>query len=76
MMSMATDELSGIFAATVTTVAGREVYNEGTESEIDEWLREFRRAERLARVDIRELPLSECHGIWTSPGTSPEEDYA
>jgi hypothetical protein len=66
-MSMAT-ELSGIFAATVTTAAGRVVSTEGTRDEVDEWLREFRRAERLAEVDIRELPEDECHGIWDSPG--------
>ena len=74
-MSMATDELSGIFAATVTTATGRTVSNEGTADEIDEWLRDFRRAERLAEVDIRELTIAEAHGIWSSPGTSPEEDF-
>lgn len=62
------DELSGIYAATVTTAAGREVYNEGDEDEIRFWLREFRKAERLADVDIRELRPEECHGIWGSPG--------
>jgi hypothetical protein len=67
-MSMATDELSGIFHATVTTEAGRIVETDGNRAEVDEWLREFRRAERLAEVDIRELPEEECHGIWDSPG--------
>ena len=75
-MSMTTDELSGIFAATVTTAAGRVASTEGSRAEVDEWLREFRRAERLAKVDIRELAEDECHGIWDSPGSSPEEDYA
>jgi len=59
---------TGIFAVTVTTAAGREVYTEGDAFEVDGWLREFRRAERLAEVDIRELRLDECHGVWSSPG--------
>ena len=62
------DELSGFYAVTVTTRAGREVYNEGNEDEIRTWLREFRKAERLAEVDVRELRPEECHGIWSSPG--------
>ena len=32
------------------------------------WLREFRKAERLAEVDVRELRPEECHGVWSSPG--------
>lgn len=71
-MTTATDELSGIFEATVTTAAGRVVYNDGDAEEIADWLREFRRAERLAQVDVRELSITEAHGIWSSPGTSPE----
>jgi hypothetical protein len=74
-MSMATDELSGIFAATVTTAAGRVASTEGTRDEVDEWLRDFRRAERLAEVDVHELTIGEASGIWDSPGTSPEEDF-
>lgn len=63
-----TDELSGIFAATVTTAAGRTVFNEGDEDEIREWLDEFRRAERLAQVEVHELSIADAHGIWGSPG--------
>ena len=62
------DELSGIYAVTVTTRAGREVYNEGDADEIRFWLWHFRRAERVAKVDIRELREDEAHGIWSSPG--------
>jgi hypothetical protein len=71
-MTTATAGLSGIFAATVTTATGRVVYNDGNAEEIADWLREFRRAERLADVDVRELSIAEAHGIWSSPGTSPE----
>ncbi len=63
-----TDELSGIFTADVRTASGRVVSNEGSADEIADWLREFRRAERLAEVDVRELTIAEAHGIWTSPG--------
>lgn len=62
--------MTGIYAATVITAAGREVYSEGDADEIELWLSEFRSAERLARVDVRELRDDECHGIWSSPGTS------
>ena len=67
---MATEEeLSGIFAVTVATAAGRTVYTEGDRDEVDFWLSEFRKAERLALVVERELPVSEAHGIWSSPGS-------
>lgn len=65
----ATDELSGIFAVTVTTRAGRTVFTEGDADEISLWLREFRKAERLAQVDVRELTIGEASGIWGSPGS-------
>jgi|HubBroStandDraft_4_1064222.scaffolds.fasta_scaffold2093797_2 hypothetical protein len=67
-MATTTDELSGIFAATVTTATGRVVYNEGDADEIAFWLREFSRAERLAEVDVRELSIADAHGVWSSPG--------
>lgn len=66
------DEMSGIFAATITFTSGRTIYDEDTADAIDRWVRAARRSEPVAFVDKRELPLSECHGIWTSPGTSPE----
>jgi hypothetical protein len=60
------------YAATVTTAAGRVVEDTDTGEALAAWVREFRRAEKLARVDIRELADDECSGIWASPGTSPE----
>ena len=60
--------MTGIYAATVITAAGREVYSEGDEDEIREWLDEFRRAERLAQVEVHELSIADAHGIWGSPG--------
>ena len=67
-MTMATDELSGIFHAVVRTAEGRVVEYDGDEDEIDFWLSEFRKAEQLAEVEVRELTVAEAHGIWSSPG--------
>jgi len=69
---MTDDELSGVFHAVVTTRAGRVVEYDGDEDEITDWLREFRRAEKLALVDVREYSLAEINGgmggFWSSPG--------
>jgi hypothetical protein len=65
---MATEELSGIFAVTVTTAAGRVVYTEGDRAEVDFWLDQFRQAEQLAQVDVHELTIADAHGVWGSPG--------
>ena len=68
-MTMATlDPGSGIFAVTVTTASGRTVFTEGDEDEIQFWLSEFRSADTLVDVDVRELTVDEAHGIWSSPG--------
>jgi len=68
-MTMATlDPGTGIFHVTVTTAEGRIVENDGDEDEIDFWLSEFRKADVLVQVDVRELTVDEAHGIWSSPG--------
>ena len=60
------------FHVTVTTRAGRVVETDGDRDEVDLWLREFRKAERLALVVEREYSLAEVNGgiggIWSSPG--------
>ena len=63
-----TDELSGIFHVVVTTAEGRVVEYDGDADEIDFWLSEFRKADVLVQVDVRELTVDEAHGIWSSPG--------
>jgi hypothetical protein len=69
MMTMTTgDPGTGIFHAVVRTDAGRVAEYDGDQDEIGFWLREFRKAERLAEVDVRELAEEEAHGIWSSPG--------
>ena len=65
---MMTDELSGIFHAVVRTAEGRVVEYDGDADEIEFWLSEFRSAEALVQVDVRELTVDEAHGIWSSPG--------
>ena len=65
---MMAGELTGIFHATVVTARGRIVENDGDADEIAFWLREFRKAERLDKVTVRELDADEAHGIWASPG--------
>lgn len=56
------------YSARVTTATGRVVEDEDNGENLAEWIMEFRRAERLAEVDVRELTEADCHGIWTSPG--------
>lgn len=63
-----TEELSGIFHAVVRTAEGRIVEYDGDEDEVDDWLDEFRSADTLVHVDVRELGVDEAHGIWSSPG--------
>ncbi len=60
------------YEARVTTATGRQVVDTDNGEALAEWIREFRRAEKLARVDVRELADDELSGIWASPGTSPE----
>ena len=62
------DELSGIYAATAITTSGREIYTEGDADEVSYWVRQVKRAERVDRIDVRELAEDECHGVWSSPG--------
>ena len=68
MTTTTDDQGSGIFHATVTTARGRVVEYDGDEDEIDFWLSEFRKADTLVQVDVRELTVDEAHGIWSSPG--------
>ncbi len=69
MMTMTTsDPGSGIFHAIVRTAEGRVVEYDGDEDEIDFWLSEFRKADTLVQVDVRELTVDEAHGVWSSPG--------
>jgi hypothetical protein len=76
MMTMtATDPGTGIFHAVVRTAEGRVVEYDGDADEIDFWLDEFRKADTLAEVDVRELAEDEASGIWDSPGASPEDDF-
>lgn len=56
------------YEARVTTATGRVVEDEDNGENLAEWITEFRRAEKLARVDVRELRPDEAHGIWSSPG--------
>jgi hypothetical protein len=63
---------SGLFVATVTCKDGRVVEDVDTEDALSTWLWHVRRGAAVARVDIRELAEDECHGIWQSPGSSPE----
>ena len=68
---MMTDGLSGIFHAVVRTAEGRVVEYDGDEDEIDFWLAEFRRADTLVYVDVRELTVDEVNSIgpiYNSPG--------
>lgn len=63
-----TDELSGIYHVAATTEAGAFAETEGNREEVDDWLAEFGRGDRLVLVVERELPEDECNGIWDSPG--------
>ncbi len=56
------------YSARVTTATGRVVEDEDNGENLADWLREFRRAERLAEVEVHELAEADCRGIWTSPG--------
>ena len=62
------DELSGIYAATAITRSGREIYTEGDAEEVSYWVRQVKRAERGATIEVREMSPDECHGVWSSPG--------
>ncbi len=68
MTMTASDPGTGIFHAVVRTAEGRVVEYDGDADEIDFWLSEFRKADTLAQVDVRELTVDEAHGIWSSPG--------
>jgi hypothetical protein len=63
------DEMSGIFHAVVRTAEGRVVKYD--EDEIDFWLAEFKKADTLVQVDVRELAVDEVNSmgpIYGSPG--------
>jgi hypothetical protein len=65
------DEMSGIFHAVVRTAEGRVVEYDGDEDEIDFWLTEFKKADTLVQVDVRELTVDEVNSmgpIYGSPG--------
>jgi hypothetical protein len=80
MMTMATldpDPGTGIFLVTVTTAEGRTVEEAGDQAYVDDWLAEFSSADALVQVDAHEMTMSELEAwgpIWSSPGTSPEEE--
>jgi hypothetical protein len=71
--ALMTDEPSSIFEATVRTAGGRVVMTDGDRDEVDFWLAEFRTAETLDAVVVRELTLAEVNGgsrgaSYNSPG--------
>jgi hypothetical protein len=79
MTMTASEPGTGIFHAVVRTAEGRVVEYDGDADEIDFWLSEFRKADTLAEVDVRELTDDEleAHGpIWDSQGSSEEDDEA
>jgi hypothetical protein len=64
-------EMSRIFYAVVRTAEGRVVEYDGHEDEIDSWLAEFKKADTLVQVDVRELTVDEVNSmgpIYGSPG--------
>jgi hypothetical protein len=73
----ATDELSGIYIATVTTASGRTLTEAGDELYLDGFLAELASAETIVDVERHEMTeaeLIEFGPIWDSPGTSEEDD--
>jgi hypothetical protein len=77
-MTMATvDPGTGIYLVTVQ-LDGRTLEYAGTEDEYADWLAELGSVETVVSLDVHEMTEAELEAYgpaWSSPGTSPEDDF-
>jgi hypothetical protein len=76
-MMTATDPGTGIYLVTVQLADFRTLEYAGTEDEADEFLAELGSAATIVeRHEMDEAELAAFGPIWSSPGTSEEDDEA